>query len=158
MPLSLLNPASRSFTIPFSLSLSGRKAIASVAERIFSQRAVRYAFGTWFWRHYEDHELFLWWIAARAVHVCWPSKRFLRQRECFDAAVSKVYGITVYRSLFAVGIYIFYVCIVIYLFGDLAIYATAVPKSLRDVVWYIFYSSVWAIVIPLSLIFQYIFQ
>ncbi|XP_055340503.1 transmembrane protein 104-like [Paramacrobiotus metropolitanus] len=32
-----------------------------------------------------------------------------------------------------IGIYLFYACMVIYLFGDLAIYATAVPKSLRDI-------------------------
>lgn len=32
-----------------------------------------------------------------------------------------------------VGITLFYICVIIYLFGDLAIYAAAVPKSLRDV-------------------------
>lgn len=35
----------------------------------------------------------------------------------------------------AVGITLFYICVIIYLFGDLAIYAAAVPKSLRDVAW-----------------------
>ncbi|XP_078692768.1 transmembrane protein 104-like isoform X4 [Branchiostoma floridae x Branchiostoma belcheri] len=32
-----------------------------------------------------------------------------------------------------IGWYLFYLCIVIYLYGDLAIYAAAVPKSLRDI-------------------------
>lgn len=36
---------------------------------------------------------------------------------------------------FPVGLYIFYICVVVYLYGDLAIYAAAVPKSLRDVAW-----------------------
>jgi hypothetical protein len=36
---------------------------------------------------------------------------------------------------FAVGVNIFYICLAIYLYGDLAIYAAAVPKSLRDVAW-----------------------
>jgi len=34
-----------------------------------------------------------------------------------------------------VGIVCFYVCMILYLYGDLAIYAVAVPETLRDVVW-----------------------
>ena len=34
-----------------------------------------------------------------------------------------------------VGIFLFYLCMTLYLYGDLAIYAAAVPKSLRDVIW-----------------------
>ena len=30
---------------------------------------------------------------------------------------------------------LFYLCIAIYLYGDLAIYAAAVPKTLRDIAW-----------------------
>lgn len=37
----------------------------------------------------------------------------------------------------AVGQVIFYICIVVYLYGDLAIYAVAVPETLRDVAWYV---------------------
>lgn len=33
-----------------------------------------------------------------------------------------------------VGIFLFYLCMVLYLYGDLAIYAAAVPKSLRNVI------------------------
>lgn len=36
---------------------------------------------------------------------------------------------------FTVGVVLFYLCMVLYLYGDLAIYAVAVPKSLRDVLW-----------------------
>ena len=36
---------------------------------------------------------------------------------------------------FLVGVIAFYCCISIYLYGDLAIYAAAVPKSLMNVVW-----------------------
>ena len=36
---------------------------------------------------------------------------------------------------FAVGVNLLYLCICIYLYGDLAIYAAAVPKSMRDVAW-----------------------
>jgi hypothetical protein len=32
---------------------------------------------------------------------------------------------------------IFYICISLYLFGDLAIYGTAVPKTLRDLIWFV---------------------
>ncbi|XP_014675621.1 PREDICTED: transmembrane protein 104-like [Priapulus caudatus] len=34
------------------------------------------------------------------------------------------------------GVNLFYICIAVYLYGDLAIYAAAVPKSLRDVACY----------------------
>lgn len=34
-----------------------------------------------------------------------------------------------------VGVRLFYFCIVLYLYGDLAIYAAAVPKSLTKVTW-----------------------
>jgi len=37
-----------------------------------------------------------------------------------------------------VGIVWFYFCIILYLYGDLAIYAVAMPESLRDVAWYVF--------------------
>ena len=30
---------------------------------------------------------------------------------------------------------LFYLCMMLYLYGDLAIYAVAVPKTLRDVAW-----------------------
>ena len=40
-----------------------------------------------------------------------------------------------YFTFIIVGVVIFYVCIIVYLYGDLAIYAAAVPKSLRDVIW-----------------------
>jgi hypothetical protein len=33
------------------------------------------------------------------------------------------------------GRILFYICIVIYLYGDLSIYSAAVAKSLRDVLW-----------------------
>ena len=39
------------------------------------------------------------------------------------------------HSVCAVGVNLFYVAMVLYLYGDLAIYAVAVPKSLRDVAW-----------------------
>ncbi|KAL5018860.1 hypothetical protein ScPMuIL_004582 [Solemya velum] len=32
-----------------------------------------------------------------------------------------------------IGVKVFYICMVVYLYGDLSIYAAAVPKSLRDV-------------------------
>ena len=34
-----------------------------------------------------------------------------------------------------VGVRLFYFCIALYLYGDLAIYAAAVPKSLTQVAW-----------------------
>ena len=36
---------------------------------------------------------------------------------------------------FLAGANIFYICIAIYLYGDLAIYGTAIAKSIRDVAW-----------------------
>lgn len=35
----------------------------------------------------------------------------------------------------SVGVNMFYVCIIVYLYGDLAIYAAAVPISLMEVAW-----------------------
>lgn len=35
----------------------------------------------------------------------------------------------------SVGVNMFYICIIIYLYGDLAIYAAAVPISLMEVAW-----------------------
>lgn len=37
--------------------------------------------------------------------------------------------------LFSVGVNLFYFCIITYLYGDLAIYAAAVPVSLMQVTW-----------------------
>ena len=34
-----------------------------------------------------------------------------------------------------IGQFFFYVAMIMYLYGDLAIYDAAVPKSLRDTVW-----------------------
>lgn len=34
-----------------------------------------------------------------------------------------------------VGVNMFYLCIIVYLYGDLAIYAAAVPLSLMEVSW-----------------------
>lgn len=34
-----------------------------------------------------------------------------------------------------VGVNMFYICIIVYLYGDLAIYAAAVPISLMEVAW-----------------------
>jgi len=45
------------------------------------------------------------------------------------------FAIKFYLFRFIVGVVIFYICIVVYLYGDLAIYSAAVPKSLRDVIW-----------------------
>lgn len=39
--------------------------------------------------------------------------------------------------LFAVGIVIYYIVICLYLYGDLAIYLVAIPKSIVTVVWYV---------------------
>lgn len=46
-----------------------------------------------------------------------------------------VYRYTYVCNLLTVGVVLFYMCMVLYLYGDLAIYAVAVPKSLRDVLW-----------------------
>lgn len=37
--------------------------------------------------------------------------------------------------LSAVGVNMFYICLIVYLYGDLAIYAAAVPVSLMEVAW-----------------------
>ena len=36
----------------------------------------------------------------------------------------------------SVGIFLFYMCMTLYLYGDLAIYVAAVPKSLRNIIWW----------------------
>ena len=40
-------------------------------------------------------------------------------------------------DIILVGVAVFYFCISLYLFGDLAIYGTAVPKSIRDIIWFV---------------------
>jgi len=37
--------------------------------------------------------------------------------------------------MFAVGIVFCYICIILYLYGELSIYAAVVTESLWDVVW-----------------------
>lgn len=38
------------------------------------------------------------------------------------------------------GRYLFFLCFAIYLYGDLSIYAAAVAKTLRDVIWWVQYA------------------
>lgn len=35
------------------------------------------------------------------------------------------------------GLVLFFLCFAIYLYGDLSIYAAAVAKTMRDVIWYV---------------------
>ena len=52
---------------------------------------------------------------------------------------------SLYVVLFLAGIMLFYIVIAVYLYGDLAIYAAAVPKSLTRVTWlvlFLFVSSI----------------
>ena len=50
--------------------------------------------------------------------------------------------VTVYVYIYlwhcpSVGVIVFYICVIIYLYGDLAIYTVAVPKSLVNVTWWV---------------------
>lgn len=36
-----------------------------------------------------------------------------------------------------IGMALFFLCFAIYLYGDMSIYAAAVAKTLRDVIWYV---------------------
>lgn len=58
----------------------------------------------------------------------------------------------------SLGSLMFYVCIVVYLFGDLSIYSAAVSTTLRDVIWYAFdlKKSVYTVVCCLKTWFQLI--
>jgi len=58
-----------------------------------------------------------------------------------DSYLLNCVNIAVWLVDVVVGIVCFYVCMILYLYGDLAIYAVAVPESLRDVAWYAFPSS-----------------
>ena len=50
----------------------------------------------------------------------------------------------------AVGIVIYYIVICLYLYGDLAIYLVAIPKSIVTVVWYVPTNSSTRVLHPLS--------
>ncbi|XP_070580107.1 transmembrane protein 104-like isoform X2 [Ptychodera flava] len=56
-----------------------------------------------------------------------------RKRDYFDITQRVEMGQMASMFFNKVGVNLFYICIIIYLYGDLAIYAAAVPKSLRDV-------------------------
>jgi hypothetical protein len=45
--------------------------------------------------------------------------------------------INVYMYVLLAGRYIFYISIIVYLYGDMTIYSTAVAKSIRDVAWFV---------------------
>nr|XP_006814738.1 PREDICTED: transmembrane protein 104-like [Saccoglossus kowalevskii] len=62
-----------------------------------------------------------------------PSKT---RRDHFDITQRIEMGQMASMFFSRAGVHLFYACIVIYLYGDLAIYAAAVPTSLRDVVCY----------------------
>lgn len=40
-----------------------------------------------------------------------------------------------------IGVFFTYLALSIYLFGDLAIYSTTVPKSLMNIIWYLFFNK-----------------
>lgn len=40
-----------------------------------------------------------------------------------------------YSPILAVGIVLYYLCVCVYLYGDLAIYAVTIPKSMQTVLW-----------------------
>lgn len=50
-----------------------------------------------------------------------------------------------------IGVKLFYFCIAVYLYGDLAIYAASISKSLRDVTWYL---QLKIFIFHISLIYQ----
>jgi hypothetical protein len=51
--------------------------------------------------------------------------------------ISLIWFLLIIELVILVGLLIFYFCISLYLFGDLAIYGSAVPKSIRDVIWFV---------------------
>ena len=61
----------------------------------------------------------VWWVGDKNVLAPTPPEL----RVCFCLSV---------------GVNMFYICIIVYLYGDLAIYAAAVPISLMEVAWWVF--------------------
>ena len=54
------------------------------------------------------------------------------------STVRYIFSLHVHVST-AVGIVVYYIVICLYLYGDLAIYLVAIPKSIVTVVWYVTY-------------------
>ena len=89
---------------------------------------------------YERDKLVVFYYLS-ASEIC-HDKRGGLWRECHNKRTT-VYKlqftdfVLTYTLLYiSVGIFLFYLCMALYLYGDLAIYAAAVPKSLRDVIWW----------------------
>ena len=61
---------------------------------------------------------------------------FCRKIRCRLLCTCTCIGVDMLLITFpSVGLRLFYLCIVVYLYGDMAIYAAAVPKSLTQVAW-----------------------
>lgn len=53
-------------------------------------------------------------------------------------SITIIINVMIYMYVFLQdGLRLFYLCIGLYLYGDLAIYAAAVPKSLTNISWYV---------------------
>lgn len=70
----------------------------------------------------------------------------------FDIKQRIELGSMAYLFFNKIGVKLFYFCIAVYLYGDLAIYAASISKSLRDVTWYLQLKRL--NIIDISLIYQ----
>lgn len=60
------------------------------------------------------------------------------QKTCYYQIDTKIELVDMARIFFNdIGVVLFFFCFAIYLYGDLSIYAAAVSKTLRDVIWYV---------------------
>ncbi|XP_005093838.1 transmembrane protein 104 [Aplysia californica] len=60
--------------------------------------------------------------------------KYSEMRPSFEITERVEMGSMAFMYFNKIGLSLFHLCIIVYLYGDLAIYAAAVPKSLRDVV------------------------
>lgn len=65
---------------------------------------------------------------SREKNLVWLAENVINLR------INIIFPVCFYST---VGVNMFYLCIIVYLYGDLAIYAAAVPMSLMEVAWWV---------------------
>ena len=68
-------------------------------------------------------------LSSRYIHKCKHTIEDMCKHRAHSILRCVLYIIII------VGIVLYYLCICVYLYGDLAIYAVSIPKSMRTVLW-----------------------
>lgn len=116
-------------------SEKSRQMVESLTARFFGNSSVQLFF---FFPRISTYNIFSW-AAENKVGKRGGERRREEERgqkrERPDLTLKNELTVLLFLCRPLVGVNMFYVCIIVYLYGDLAIYAAAVPVSLMEVAW-----------------------